>query len=86
MNFNDDYKGFIEHIKNNAGSSGLVKLTREEDVAVRFFVAYLNLRYVDMVTRIGKYAEHPFPIRQPDCWCHLTGKSTAAVVCCPFHG
>ena len=75
MNFNDDYKGFIEHIKNNAGSSGPVKLTHEEDVAVRFFVAYLNLRY----------AENPFYTRRPDCWCHLTGKSTAAVVCCPFH-
>ena len=54
MNFNDDYKGFIEHIKNNAGSSGPVKLTREEDVAVRFFVAYLNLRYVDFEIMLSK--------------------------------
>jgi len=44
MNFDQDYKEFIEHLTKAKGlESG--SLSRREDVAVRLFTAYLNIRY-----------------------------------------
>ena len=44
MNFDKDYKEFIDHLKKTCALRPM-KLDRDEDVAVRLFVAYLNIRY-----------------------------------------
>ena len=44
MNFDKDYQEFIVHLAKKGGSKP-VRLNRREDVSVRLFVAYLNLRY-----------------------------------------
>lgn len=45
MNFDKDYKEFIEWEKTKGGTSGPTEFTAEEDVSIRLFVAYLNCRY-----------------------------------------
>ena len=45
MNFDKDYKEFIEWGKTKSGSCGPTEFTAEEDVSIRLFVAYLNIRY-----------------------------------------
>jgi len=45
MNFDKDYKEFLEHITVKCGTSGPLELSTEEKAAVRLFAAYLNCRY-----------------------------------------
>ena len=44
MNFNKDYKEFVEHLEKTCVLRPM-KLDTLEDVAVRLFVTYLNIRY-----------------------------------------
>jgi len=51
MDFNKDYREFLEHITVKCGTSGPLKLSTEEKAAVRLFAAYLNCRYAQRVTQ-----------------------------------
>lgn len=44
MNFNQDYNEFIEHLEKTCVLRPM-KIDKFEDVAVRLFVTYLNIRY-----------------------------------------
>ena len=50
MNFDKDYKEFIEWGKTKGGIWGPTEFTVEEDVSIRLFVAYLNCRYANVAT------------------------------------
>jgi len=45
MNFDQDYKEFLEWEKTKCGTIAPTEFTAEEDVSIRLFVAYLNCRY-----------------------------------------
>lgn len=47
MNFDQDYKEFLEFEKTQSGSAGPTEFTPEEAVSIRLFVAYLNCRYAE---------------------------------------
>jgi len=47
MNFDKDYKEFLEWEKTKGGTCSPTEFTAEEDVSIRLFVAYLNCRYAN---------------------------------------
>ena len=56
MNFYQDYENFIKHTK-VSGKTGAVEFSRKEDVAIRFFLAYLNCVYRRQDTYPGGEAD-----------------------------
>ena len=51
MNFDQDYKEFIEHLEKQCVVHP-VKLDKQEKIAVQLFVTYLNIRYKTAISAI----------------------------------
>ena len=65
MNFDKDYKEFLEWEITKGGTCGPIEFTTEEDVSIRLFVAYLNCRYAN--TRLTPAA----PDSEGRCSCKI---------------
>lgn len=55
MNFNKDYKDFIEELKKKNARKASPVLIRVERVAISIFVTYLNHKYADKCTGGGEH-------------------------------
>ncbi len=53
MNFDQDYKEFIEHLEKKCVVHP-VNLNKKQKFAVQLFIAYLNIRYKTVVSAIRK--------------------------------
>ena len=51
MNFDQDYKEFIDHLEKRCVVRP-VKLGKQEKLAVQLFVTYLNIRYKTAISAI----------------------------------
>ena len=58
MNFDRDYQEFVEHLKQECVVRP-VELSEREAVAVKLFVAYLNIRYKNARTPLTSQSTRP---------------------------